>query len=108
MQAFAKRKSIALTRIHYLSYYLDPRFRSEDILTLLVIEHAMNLAKGLDLKLVGIIMKFRVDKEPFRPTIFTDEALHAVSPADWYCLVPMDSKLKERIQMILSCMATTA
>ena len=42
------------------------------------------------------------------PTMFTDEALHAVSPVDWYSLVPMDSELKERIQRIPSCMTTTA
>ena len=62
MQAFAKRISIALTPIHYLIYYLDPRFRSEHIFTPLEIEKAVNLAKELDLKLVGIIMKFRVGK----------------------------------------------
>ena len=38
---------------------------------------------------LGGIMKFRVGKEPFTPTMFTDEALHAVSPADWYSLAPI-------------------
>ena len=62
---------------------MDPRFRSEDILAPLEIEEAMILAKELDPKLVGIIMKFRIGKEPFMPTMFTDgqqiEGTHATS-----------------------------
>ena len=108
MQAFAKRKSMALTPTHYFSFYLDPRFRSENVLTPLEIEEAMNLAQQLDQKLVGVILKFRVGKEPFMPTMFSDEALHAVSPADWWSLVSIDSNLKEHIQRILTCSTTTA
>ena len=68
----------------------------------------MNLAQELDPKLVGVILKFRVGKEPFMPKMFSDEALHAVSPADWWSLVSIDSNLKEHIQRILSCSTTTA
>ena len=68
----------------------------------------MKLAREINPDLVGVIMKFRVGSEPFINALFTEDAVSAVTPADWWSLIAVDKAVKEDIRKILSCMTTTA
>lgn len=105
-----QRRNQAITPAHLLSFYIDPRFHSQRVLTQDEINTTMVFAQQLHSELPGLIARFRAKCPPFIESFFSSNVATAVHPAEWWNLpeFELNAQLKEVVVSLLSCSPTTA
>ena len=100
-QMFLNRTKMNLTRAHYLSYYLDPKYFDKQVLDPTEQIFALEIASKIASRLLNIAVQFSAQSGPFLKPLYA--AAKTLPPKDWWQFIDIDKDMKVKIQGLLSC-----